>query len=56
MFIRTNWLERTLLLVAGFALAYSGTFFDLLGFGLLIAAVVMQQLRGRRVVAGSRVG
>ncbi|MBV0881996.1 TRAP transporter fused permease subunit [Noviherbaspirillum sp. L7-7A] len=56
MFIRTNWLERTLLLVAGFALAYPGTFYDLLGFGLLIAAVVMQQLRGRAVVAGSRAG
>jgi TRAP-type uncharacterized transport system fused permease subunit len=56
MFIRTNWLERTLLLVAGFALAYPGTFYDLLGFGLLIAAVVMQQLRGRAVVAGPRAG
>lgn len=51
MFIRTNWLERTLLLVAGFALAYPGTFYDLLGFGLLIAAVVMQQLRGKAMVA-----
>jgi TRAP transporter 4TM/12TM fusion protein len=51
MFIRTNWLERTLLLVAGFALAYPGTFYDLLGFGLLIAAVVMQQFRGKAVVA-----
>jgi TRAP-type uncharacterized transport system fused permease subunit len=56
MFIRTNWLERTLLLVAGFALAYPGTFYDLLGFGLLIAAVVMQQLRGKTVVAGPRAG
>jgi TRAP-type uncharacterized transport system fused permease subunit len=51
MFIRTNWLERTLLVVAGFSLAYPGTFYDLLGFGLLIAAVVMQQLRGRGVAA-----
>jgi TRAP transporter 4TM/12TM fusion protein len=51
MFIRTTWLERTLLLVAGFALAYPGTFYDLLGFGLLIAAVVMQQLRGKGMVA-----
>jgi len=56
MFIRTNWLERTLLLVAGFTLAYPGTFYDLLGLGLLIAAVVMQQLRGKGLVAGSRVG
>jgi TRAP transporter 4TM/12TM fusion protein len=56
MFIRTNWLERTLLLVAGFTLAYPGTFYDLLGLGLLIAAVVMQQLRGRSAVAGSRAG
>ncbi|HEX8884176.1 MAG TPA: DUF3394 domain-containing protein, partial [Noviherbaspirillum sp.] len=56
MFIRTNWLERTLLLVAGFALAYPGTFYDLLGFGLLIAAAVLQQLRGKAVVAGPRAG
>jgi len=40
-----------MLLVSGFALVYPGTVSDVIGFGLLIAAVTMQQLRMRRVLA-----
>ena len=50
MFLRTTAVERTMLLVSGFALVYPGTVADLLGFGLLIATVVMQQMRMRRQV------
>jgi TRAP-type uncharacterized transport system fused permease subunit len=51
MFLRTTAIERAMLLVSGFALVYPGTISDMLGFGLLIAAVTMQQLRMRRVLA-----
>jgi TRAP transporter 4TM/12TM fusion protein len=51
MFLRTTVIERTMLLVSGFALVYPGTVSDLLGFGLLIAVITMQQLRMRRVLA-----
>ncbi|SMP42665.1 TRAP transporter, 4TM/12TM fusion protein [Noviherbaspirillum suwonense] len=51
MFLRTTAVERTMLLVSGFALVYPGTLSDLLGFGLLVATVAMQQLRMRRVLA-----
>jgi TRAP transporter 4TM/12TM fusion protein len=51
MFLRTTAIERTMLLVSGFALVYPGTVSDMIGFGLLIAAVTMQQLRMRRVLA-----
>ena len=50
MFLRTTAVERTMLLMSGFALVYPGTVADLLGFGLLIATVVMQQMRMRRQV------
>ena len=48
---RTTIVERAMLLVSGFALVYPGTVSDVIGFGLLIAAVTMQQLRMRRVLA-----
>ena len=51
MFLRTTAIERTMLLISGFALVYPGTMADMLGFGLLIAVVTMQQLRMRRVLA-----
>jgi TRAP transporter 4TM/12TM fusion protein len=51
MFLRTTIVERAMLLVSGFALVYPGTVSDVIGFGLLIAAVTMQQLRMRRVLA-----
>jgi TRAP-type uncharacterized transport system fused permease subunit len=51
MFLRTTAVERAMLLVSGFALVYPGTVSDVIGFGLLIAAVTMQQLRMRHVLA-----
>ena len=51
MFLRTKVLERTMLIVSGFALVYPGTASDVIGFGLLIAVLTMQQLRMRRVLA-----
>ena len=51
MFLRTTVLERTMLIVSGFALVYPGTLSNLIGFGLLIAVVSIQLLRMRRVLA-----
>ena len=42
---RTTALERTLFIVAGFALVYPGLVADLVGFGLVAAALAMQWLR-----------
>ena len=42
---RTTVLERWMLIVAGFALVYPGSMADLIGFGLVIAALAMQYLR-----------
>jgi len=43
--IKTNLLERWMLIVAGFALVYPSTIADLIGFGLVIAALGLQVLR-----------
>ena len=51
MFLRTTALERAMLLVSGFALVYPGTLADVIGFGLLVAVVAIQQMRMRRVLA-----
>jgi TRAP transporter 4TM/12TM fusion protein len=42
---RTTLLERSMLLVAGFALVYPSRVADLIGFGLIIAALTMQYFR-----------
>jgi TRAP transporter 4TM/12TM fusion protein len=42
---RTTALERTLFVAAGFALVYPGLVADLIGFGLVAAALVLQGLR-----------
>ena len=42
---RTTLLERWMLIVAGFALVYPSTVSDLIGFGLVIAALVLQYFR-----------
>ena len=42
---KTTLPERWMLIVAGFALAYPGATADLIGFGLVIAALVMQYVR-----------
>ncbi|MCM2253584.1 MAG: TRAP transporter large permease subunit, partial [Ramlibacter sp.] len=44
-------LERTMLLIAGFALVYPASVADLLGFALVGAALALQFLRSRRVLA-----
>jgi TRAP transporter 4TM/12TM fusion protein len=44
-FRRTSKVERTLLIVAGFLLAYPGWIADLLGIGLVAAVVAMQLMR-----------
>jgi TRAP transporter 4TM/12TM fusion protein len=49
MFVRTTLPERIMLIVAGFALVYPGMIADVLGFGLVLVALVTQYLRSRRV-------
>ncbi len=46
---KTTSVERVMFLVAGFALVYPTPVADLLGLGLVIAALAMQYLRGRTV-------
>ncbi len=46
---RTTMIERLMLIVAGFALVYPSVMADMLGIGLMLAALVSQYLRGRRV-------
>jgi len=45
--IRTNLIERTMLIVAGFALVYPSVTTDVIGFGLAVIVMVMQVLRRR---------
>ncbi len=42
---KTTLLERWMFIVAGFALVYPGAVADLIGFGLVVATLVMQRLR-----------
>ncbi|MES2786523.1 MAG: TRAP transporter fused permease subunit [Pseudomonadota bacterium] len=46
---KTNALERTMLIVAGFALVYPALVADLLGIGLVAVALGLQYLRGRQL-------
>jgi TRAP transporter 4TM/12TM fusion protein len=48
---KTTLVERWMLLVAGFALVYPGWQADLVGFGLVVAALAMQAMRGRSPIA-----
>jgi TRAP transporter 4TM/12TM fusion protein len=48
---KANWIERALLLVAGFLLAYPAWLADLVGMGLVVAALAMQVLRPRPLPA-----
>ena len=50
-FKRTTPLERVMLLVAGFALVYPTAIADVVGLGLVIAALALQFFRGRPVPA-----
>jgi TRAP-type uncharacterized transport system fused permease subunit len=44
-------IERLMLIVAGFALVYPTVMADLLGIGLVVVALALQYLRGRRLLA-----
>jgi TRAP-type uncharacterized transport system fused permease subunit len=48
---RTTAIERAMLIVAGFALVYPVAMADVLGFGLVIAALALQYARGPRPLA-----
>ncbi len=48
---KATTIERVMLIVAGFALVYPTVAADLLGLGLVIAALALQYLRGRPVPA-----
>jgi TRAP transporter 4TM/12TM fusion protein len=48
---RATMIERLMLIVAGFALVYPTAMADVLGIGLVIAALALQYLRGRRLLA-----
>jgi TRAP-type uncharacterized transport system fused permease subunit len=45
--IKTNLVERCMLLIAGFALVYPTTTADLIGFGFVAAALGLQIVRRR---------
>ncbi len=51
LFTRTNALERTFLVAAGFLLVYPGTTSDLAGLGLIALVVTMQLLRRKAAAA-----
>lgn len=48
---RTNLLERWMLIIAGLMLVYPKEMFDIIGFALAVAVVIMQKLRIRAVRA-----
>ena len=50
MILKTTFVERVMLIVAGFALVYPGTVADVTGFGLALGAVGLQVMRSRRLV------
>ena len=49
--LRTTLIERSMLIVAGFALVYPSMMADIIGFGLAAAVLVMQWLRRRSTMA-----
>jgi TRAP transporter 4TM/12TM fusion protein len=49
--IKTNTVERIMFIVAGFALVYPTAAADVIGFGLVVAAIVLQVLRRKAVPA-----
>ena len=51
LFKKTNAAERLLLLVAGLLLIYPKALFDAIGVVLLVVAVALQLMRGRRPAA-----
>jgi TRAP-type uncharacterized transport system fused permease subunit len=51
---KTTRLERWMLIVAGVALVYPGIVADMVGFGLVVATLLLQLLRKRMQPAASR--
>ena len=51
--MKTNLVERWMLIVAGFALVYPTNLADMIGFGFVIAALTLQVLRRRAAVSAS---
>jgi TRAP transporter 4TM/12TM fusion protein len=49
--VKTNTVERIMFIVAGFALVYPTTAADVIGFGLVVAAIMLQVLRRKLVPA-----
>lgn len=49
MLVKTTVIERIMFIVAGFALVYPSYVTDVLGFGLVVLAVISQIIRNRRV-------
>jgi TRAP transporter 4TM/12TM fusion protein len=49
--VRTNVIERVLFVVAGFALVYPSSIADVIGFGGVVLALVMQAIRRRALPA-----
>ncbi len=48
LFRKTNAIERCMLIIAGLMLVYPGIIFDIVGFALFAAVVVMQKMRKGR--------
>ena len=49
--VKTNTVERIMFIVAGFALVYPTAVADVIGFGLVVTAIVLQVLRRKAVPA-----
>ncbi|NBS59381.1 MAG: TRAP transporter fused permease subunit, partial [Betaproteobacteria bacterium] len=49
--VKTNTVERIMFIVAGFALVYPTAAADVIGFGLVVTAIVLQVLRRKAVPA-----
>jgi TRAP-type uncharacterized transport system fused permease subunit len=45
LFKKTTFYERIMLIVAGLALVYPEPLYDIVGFGLIVVAVISQKLR-----------
>ena len=50
---RTTLIERWMFIVAGFALVYPGALADVIGFGLVVAALAVQYFRREALPAGA---
>jgi len=51
LFKKTTFYERIMLIVAGLALVYPKPLYDIIGFGLIILAIISQKLIKRAEVS-----